>query len=40
MELSHFEENGRAVMVDVTRKDETQREAEGQGDHPGKPGGL
>ena len=31
MELSHFEENGRAVMVDVTRKDETQREAEARG---------
>ena len=31
MELSHFEENGRAVMVDVTRKDETQRDAAARG---------
>ena len=27
MGLTHFDENGRAVMVDVTGKDETQREA-------------
>ena len=31
MELSHFEESGRAVMVDVTEKKDTEREAEATG---------
>lgn len=31
MGLTHFEENGRAVMVDVTQKDKTCREAEAVG---------
>ena len=31
MELTHFEENGRAVMVDVSGKEETEREAEAVG---------
>lgn len=31
MELSHFGENGRAVMVDVTRKEDTEREATAAG---------
>lgn len=31
MELSHFEESGRAVMVDVTEKKDTERQAEATG---------
>lgn len=31
MELTHFEENGRAVMVDVTDKKETVRQAQAAG---------
>lgn len=31
MELTHFEENGRAVMVDVTEKKDTERTAEAFG---------
>lgn len=31
MELTHFEENGRAVMVDVTDKNDTVRQAEAAG---------
>lgn len=31
MELTHFEENGRAVMVDVSGKEDTEREAEAVG---------
>ncbi len=31
MGLTHFDENGRAVMVDVTEKDVTKREAQAQG---------
>lgn len=31
MELTHFEENGRAMMVDVSGKQETEREAEAVG---------
>ena len=31
MGLTHFDENGRAVMVDVTEKDVTKEEAQAQG---------
>ena len=31
MGLTHFDENGKAIMVDVTEKNETQREARARG---------
>ena len=40
MELTHFEENGRAVMVDVSGKEETEREAEAVGKNPCEQRGI
>lgn len=31
MELTHFDENGKAVMVDVTSKEDTERTATAAG---------
>ena len=38
MGLTHFDENGKAVMVDVTDKKETAREAVAEGEDSCKPG--
>ena len=46
MGFTHFDENGKAVMVDVTAKSETEREVrDGAGGHShrpdrGEPGGV
>ena len=31
MQLTHFDENGKAIMVDVTEKNDTVREATAKG---------
>ena len=38
MGFTHFDENGKAVMVDVTGKEETLREASAEGENTGSAG--
>ncbi len=40
MQLTHFDENGKAIMVDVTEKNDTVREATAKRTYPGEQGSL